>query len=117
PSAELLAEIVRAVALAGARRQQCQMADRRAGDDRRQLAMHRDSQGGTSLLLAHGQHAIANVLASDADHVAAPLCRVESERHCGPRFRADRMVRLELRDLVLGPSVVSVRPRRLESYP
>ena len=49
-----------------------------------------------------------DVLAAHADDIAAPLRGVEQQRQREARLGADRMMRLELRDLVLGPSVESV---------
>src|SRR5262245_65143270 len=70
--------------------------------------MHRDRQRDAGLLLLHREHAVANVLPSHADHIGAPLSGVEQQREREPRLAADRMMRLELRDLVLGDRVESV---------
>jgi hypothetical protein len=66
-------------------------------------------------LLPHGEHAIADVLTADADDVAAPLCGVEPERERQPCLRADRMTCLKRGDLVLTPSVMTVRLCRPEA--
>ena len=50
-----------------------------------------------------------NVLRPDADHIAAALSRFQQQREGEPRFGADRIVRLELRDLLLRESVTAVR--------
>src|SRR5262249_20527134 len=51
---------------------------------------------------------VADVLAAHAHHIAAPLCGVEQQREREARLRADRMMRLELRDLIFRPRVESV---------
>src|SRR5262245_17920174 len=50
-----------------------------------------------------------DVLPSHPDHVAAPLRGVEQERKREPRLAADWVMRLELRDLGIGPSMVTIR--------
>ena len=57
--------------------------------------MDRNRQRGAGLLLANGEHVIADMLATDTNHVAAPLRRVQSERHRQAGFRANRMTCLE----------------------
>ena len=53
--------------------------------------------------------AVADVLRPHLDHVAAPLCGVEQEAEREPGLAADRVRGLVLRDLVVGPRVVSGR--------
>src|SRR5262249_18671589 len=60
------------------------------------------------LLLAHGDALALHVLPAHANDVAAPLAGVERKRQCEPRLAAERMTRLELRDLILAPSVVAL---------
>ena len=86
------------------------MLARRGVEHRLQFGMHRDRQLDAGLLLLDRQHArpLADVLAPHADDIAAPLCGVEQQREREARLGADRMMRLELRDLVVGPSVESV---------
>ena len=62
--------------------------------------MHRDQQGPACLLLPHRDAIAFDMLPAHARHVADALRRVEQERHRYPRLCADRMVRLEPRDLV-----------------
>ena len=84
------------------------MFARRGVEHRAQFGMHRDRQRDAGLLLFHRQHAVADMLAAHAHHIAAPLRRVEQQCEREARLGADRMMRLELRDLVIGPSVESV---------
>src|SRR6516164_6358920 len=76
------------------------------------MRMHRDRQrdarAGLGLLWPQGQDAVADVLASHLDYVGAPLRGVEQQREGEARLRADRMMCLELCDLVLIPRVESV---------
>jgi hypothetical protein len=65
--------------------------------------VHRNCQRDAGLFLTHGQHAIADVLAPHADYVTTALSGVDPEREREPRLAADRVARLVLRDLGLGP--------------
>src|SRR5262245_6458484 len=109
PFAESFAEMIRAVWLASRGDEKCQVLARRRVEHRLPVRMHRDRrQLGAGFLLFHCERAIADVLAAHADHVGAPLRGVEQEREREARLRADRMMRLELRDLFFGPCVKSV---------
>jgi hypothetical protein len=79
------------------------MFARRGVEHRLQVRMHRDRQRDAGLLLFHREHAVLDVLAAHADDIAAPLRGVEQQRQPKARLRADGMMRLELRNLVLGP--------------
>jgi len=76
--------------------------------------MHRHRDRHAGFLLRDREHAVLDMLASHADHVAAPLAGVEQQCVREPRLRADRMVCLESRDLVVGPTVEAFRGRRRE---
>jgi membrane fusion protein, heavy metal efflux system len=84
------------------------MLARRGVEHRAQFGMHRDRQRDAGLLLFHREHAVADVLAAHLDDIAAPLRRVEQQRQREARLAADRMMCLELRDLVVSPGVESV---------
>ena len=88
------------------------MFARRGVEDRLQFRINRNQKlnAGLALLDVQGWPVLclADVLPPHADHVAAPLCGVEQQRERETRLAADRMMRLELRDLVVGPSVESV---------
>src|SRR5262245_55572372 len=83
-------------------------------EHRLQVRMHGNGQGRAGLFLLYGEHALANVLAAHAQDIAAPLCGVEQQREREARLRADRMMRLKLRDLFLAPRVESVAFDRRE---
>ena len=51
---------------------------------------------------------LADVLPPHTDDIASPLRRVEQKRHRQPRLRTDRMMRLVLLDLRIGPAMESV---------
>src|SRR5947207_9055333 len=108
PVAELFAKGVAAVWLAGRRRQERQVFARRGVEDRTQVRMHGDRELSAGFLLFHRELAVLDVLAAHADDIAAPLRGVEQQRQPKARLRADGMMRLELRNLVLGPCVKSV---------
>jgi hypothetical protein len=59
-------------------------------------------------LLLHHEHAVADVLPPHADHIRASLCSVEQQREREARLATDGMVRLKLRNLVIGPRMESV---------
>src|SRR5262249_11213608 len=84
------------------------MLARRGVQHRLQMRVHRNRQRDAGLFLPHREHAALDVLAAHADHVGAPLYGIEQEREREARLRADWMMRLELRDLFLGPRVESV---------
>src|SRR5262245_39214857 len=108
PVAELLAEGVAAVWLASRGDQERQVFARRHIEDRAQMRMHRDCERRVRFLLLHVQRAVLDVLPSHADHIAAPLAGIEQQREREAWLRADRMMRLELRDLFLGPRMEAV---------
>jgi hypothetical protein len=64
--------------------------------------MQRDQQRRVDLQVAR------DVLASHADDIAATLCGVQHERERETGAGVERMPRFELRDLVLGPRVMTV---------
>jgi hypothetical protein len=47
------------------------------------------------------------MLVAHADHIATPLCGVEQEREPESGLGSDRMMRLELCDLFVGPTMES----------
>src|SRR5262245_20972067 len=73
--------------------------------------MHRDFEmrflAAFGLALIDGEHAVMDVMRAHLDHIAAALAGVEDQREGKPRLGADRMRRLECRDLGLGPTLVS----------
>ena len=83
------------------------MLARRCVEDRLQLGMDRDGPATCRSSVGERQHAVADVLRSHADHVAAPLRSVEQQPERQPRLAADRMVRFEKRDLGVGPGVMT----------
>ena len=87
PVSKLLAECVAAVRLAGRGDQERQMLARRGVEHRLQVRMHRDRQRRAGLLLLHREHAVPDVLAAHADHIAAPLRGVEQQRQPKARLR------------------------------
>src|SRR6516165_8019552 len=70
--------------------------------------MHLDRERLVGFLLLHMQPAVADMLPPHLDDIASALRGVEQERERKARLRADRMMRLELRDLVFVPRVESV---------
>src|SRR5262249_60787559 len=74
---------------------------------RRELGMDRQRRRGAGLSLFDVQEIPADMLAAHADNVAAPLSGIEAERKGQPLARADHMRRLELRELLLIPCVVT----------
>ena len=86
------------------------MLARRGVEHRLQVRMHRDRQRDAGLLLFHRQHAVLDVLAANANHIGATLRGVEQQRERKSRLGANRMMRLELRDLVIGPTCGIRRP-------
>src|SRR5215471_2576003 len=68
--------------------------------------MHRDRERLVGFLLLHMQPAVADMLPPHLDDIASALRGVEQQRE--PRLRADWMMRLELRDLGVGPAMESV---------
>src|SRR5262249_11968890 len=90
------------------------MLARRSVEHRAQFGMHRDRERLASLLLLHRKHAIANVLAAHLDDIAAPLAGVDQQRERKARLRADWMMRLKLRDLVLGPRMEPITFNRTQ---
>src|SRR5262249_1953421 len=102
-------EIGSAVASTAPGGQQRKMPNRRRRiDDPRKLRVNRNGQRRSGLLLAHGQLAIANVLAADAHHVAAALCGENPKSEGQALLGANGMVRLKRGNLVFGPGVMSV---------
>src|SRR5262249_14414748 len=79
-----------------------------------QVRMYRNCQRDTGLLLLHREHAIFNMLAAHANHIAATLRGIEQQREREPWLRTDWMMRLELLDLVFRPCVESVALDRRE---
>src|SRR6516164_4749774 len=73
------------------------------------LGMNRYCERGRSLLLSDHDAPIFRMLPTEADDIATPLPRVERERHGESGARAERMLRLELSDLVLAPGVITLR--------
>ena len=71
--------------------------------------MDRSGQRHAGLLLAYGEHAVADVLSADTHCITAPLCGVESERQRQARLGTYRIARLEHRNLILGPAGVAIR--------
>src|SRR5262245_4762176 len=108
PFAKALGEMVAAIWLAGRGDQKCQMLAWARVEYRLQVRMHRNCQRDAGLLLLHREHAALDMLPPHADYVGAPLCGVEQEREREARLRADGVMRLELRDLFLGPRVESI---------
>src|SRR6476620_2817977 len=104
--------MVRAVWLAGRGDQKRQVLARRRIEDGLQTRMQRDHKRLAGLFLLHRERTGADVLASDLDHIAPPLRGVQQQRKREARLRADWIMRLELRDLTIGPTVESVRPDR-----
>ena len=88
------------------------MLARRGVEHRLQFRINRKQKLNAGLLLLDVQGwpvmRLADVLPPHADHVGAPLRGMEQEREREARLGADRVMRLELRDLVVGPSVESV---------
>ena len=88
------------------------MLARRGVEDRAQFRMNRKQKLNTGLALLDVQGwpvvCLADVLPPHADHIAAPLCGVEQQCEREARLGADRMMCLELRDLVFRPRVESV---------
>ena len=105
PRPELVAELVCAIGPAGVGDQQRESGGRRGSNDCREVGVDGNRQDGAGLLLTKGEQAVLDVLASKLDDVAAPLRTEESERQRQAGFRADWPMRLELRDLLLGPGV------------
>jgi hypothetical protein len=70
--------------------------------------MHRDHQRYPGLLLRHGDLVAPDVLPTHVDHIAAPLRGVEHQRQSRTRLGTNRMARLELSDLLLGPEVKAI---------
>src|SRR5262245_57229479 len=99
PPAELLAETVRRVGLAGLCDQERQVSARCSIYRGLKLGHYRDRQRTAGLGLLQVQHAVADMLAAELNHIAAPLAGVESEREGEPCLRSDRVVSLELLDL------------------
>lgn len=66
-------------------------------------------QLGTRLELPHADHAVAHTLASDYNDVGAALPGVEQQCQGEPRASTDRVPVFELRDLLIGPTVIAVR--------
>src|SRR5262249_27024239 len=65
------------------------------------------------LLRPYRQHAVADVLMTDAHGIFAAQRGVQPDGKRQARLRADGMVRLELCDLGVTPSMESVRLRKL----
>src|SRR6516225_9801130 len=88
------------------------MLARRGVEHRAQLRMNCNQKLNTGLALLDVQGwpvgGLADVLAAHARHVGAALRGVEQQRERKARLRADGIVRLELRDFVIGPSMESV---------
>ena len=60
--------------------------------------------------LVHLDDIAAHVLAAHGHDIGAAPSREQQQRESEPRLRADRMMRLELRDLFFDPRVDSGRP-------
>jgi hypothetical protein len=89
--------------------------DRRLrGQDFHQRRMHRDFENDPSLLLDDSDEAILDMLSAHADHVTAPLSRVEQQPEDKPRAGAYWVPTLELRDFGVGPCAESVGLTRLD---
>src|SRR5262249_15260692 len=74
-----------------------------------QVRMHRNPHRLAGLLLFHHmQPAVLEVLAAHANHIGTALPGVEQQCEREARLRADRMMRLELLDLIFRPRVESV---------
>src|SRR6266480_5113011 len=84
------------------------MLARHRCNDGRKSRVHRNEQFGAGLLLFDVQGALADVLWPHADHIAAPLPSVEQQGHRQPCSGSYWMMPLELRDLVIGPTVEAV---------
>ena len=85
------------------------MFARRGVEHRAQFRMNRNQKLNTGLALLDVQGwpvvCLADVLPSHAHHIRrAVWARVEQQCEREARLAADRMMRLELRDLVVGPS-------------
>src|SRR5262249_33746387 len=89
-----LAEMVRAVWLAGRGDQERQMLAPRGVEHGLQVRMHRDRQRDAGLLLLHREHAVADVLPPYLYDITTPLRRVEQQGERVARLRADWMMRL-----------------------
>src|SRR5262249_18468204 len=72
--------------------------------------MDGDGQHHAGLLLAHSEHSVADMLAADAYHVAAALCRIEPKR----QRQAGAPSCFKLLDLGFRPCVVTIRLWYLE---
>jgi hypothetical protein len=79
------------------------MLARRCVENLAQIGMHWNGELGAGLFLLDVQNAVANVLAAHANNVAPTLRGVEQQREREPRLASDRMVELELCDLVFAP--------------
>src|SRR6516162_9511568 len=75
--------------------------------------MHRDFEmrllAAFGLSLIDGEHAIVDMMRAHLDHVAATLAGIEDQPEGQPRLAADRMRRLELRDLGFRPTLITGR--------
>src|SRR5262249_30388478 len=113
PCAKLLTKITSAVVLAALGGEERQLPRRRRVEDRLQLGVHRNGEPRAGLLLRDAEHAVLDVLPPHANDVAAPLRSVKPEPERKASLAADRIRRLELRNLVLGPGVMPTRARKL----
>ena len=107
-SFEIARERIAAIWLAGRGDQKRQVLARRGVEHRLQVRMHRDCQRDASLFLLHREYAVADMLPPYLYDITTPLRRVEQQCEREARLRPDRMMRLELRNLVLGPGVIAI---------
>src|SRR5262245_58982213 len=112
PFAKTLAEMVVAVRLAGRGDQERQVLGRCGVEHGAQFGIDWNQKlfAGLALLDVQGWpvRSLADVLPPQAHDIAAPLCGVEQQRERKAWLCANWMMRLELRDLVVSPSVKSV---------
>ena len=88
------------------------MFARRGVEHRAQFRINRNQKLNTGLALLDVNgwpvRCLADVLPSHANDIRAPLKRVEQQCKRETRLTADRMIRLVLRDLVVGPAMETV---------
>src|SRR5262245_32535688 len=117
PESGLIAAITEPAAKARAGKWRAPLRDkerevgaRSAGQRRLQFWMQRDQQRRFDFFLSDrdGVAAGADVLLSHADHVAFALPGAQAERQREPSFGVRRVPRLELCNLLIGPTVMTI---------
>jgi hypothetical protein len=74
-----------------------------------QLGVNGNVDSCAGFALAHSQHPTADMLAANADNIAAPLSSIQQKRERKSRAGADWMCGFKFRNVVFGPGSEPVR--------